>query len=259
MGLSLILMIIVNFLAVGLPLNNRSTASISDSYHVFFVPAGYVFSIWGLIYITQIITYVRMFSQAKKYTELINKITPLFILGNIANAVWLFCWHYLQINLAVIVMLVLLVSLIYVYCTIKKYVTKDWMLTVPAGIYLGWISVATIANISDALYAANWDGLGIEPQIWAGIMIIVASFLAFFMVALKREFAYAAVIVWAIVGIAVKFPDEGTIVLAVLAGIAFILLAVLKIVSTEGVVEKVKPVRSVSKKPSTKKVARKKY
>ena len=41
----------VNIMATTLPLNGQDTGAISDRFQVYFVPAGYVFSIWGVIYI----------------------------------------------------------------------------------------------------------------------------------------------------------------------------------------------------------------
>jgi hypothetical protein len=49
--LAVVVTIAINLLADIIPINNISTAAVSDSFQIFFVPAGYVFAIWGLIYI----------------------------------------------------------------------------------------------------------------------------------------------------------------------------------------------------------------
>jgi hypothetical protein len=49
--LTLLVTIVINILANALPINGQNTGQISDRFHVYFVPAGYVFSIWGIIYI----------------------------------------------------------------------------------------------------------------------------------------------------------------------------------------------------------------
>jgi benzodiazapine receptor len=226
MGLSLIFMILMNVLAVGLPFNGKSTKEISDSFQVFFVPAGYVFSIWGVIYLTQIWAFYKLWKGEKKYKVLIDNIAWLFIVANWANGLWLVFWHYEQIYWTLPVMLILLVSLIAMYLTIKKKFPDVRHLTIPFGIYLGWITVATVANVTDVLYSLKWTGFGLAGEYWSGILILVASTLGFLMIKCQKEYAYSAVIIWAIVGIAVKFTGNNNILLAVLVGIAIQLLAV---------------------------------
>jgi hypothetical protein len=227
MLISLLFMIIMNFLAVGLPFNGKSTAEISDSFIVMFVPAGYVFSIWGVIYLTQIWVFYKLWKGQKNYKTLIEKISLWFVVANWANGLWLVFWHYEQIYFTLPVMLLLLVSLIFIYLEIKKTFPSVKSLTIPFGIYLGWITVATVANVTDVLYTLNWNGFGLAGEYWSGIMIVVASILGFLMVKFQREYAYVAVIIWAIVGIGVKFSGNYNILLAVLVGIALQLLAML--------------------------------
>jgi hypothetical protein len=227
MGISLVFMIVMNFLAVGLPFNGLSTAAISDSFVVMFVPAGYVFSIWGVIYVTQIWLFVKLYSNQNKYKSLIDKLSLWFIVANWANGLWLVFWHYEKIYFTLPVMLVLLISLILMYLEVKKKFPTVKYLTIPFGIYLGWISVATVANVTDVLYSLKWDGFGIAGEFWSAIMILIASVLGVLMIKTQKEYAYSAVIIWAIVGIAVKFSWNYNILLAVLAGVAIQLLTVL--------------------------------
>jgi hypothetical protein len=227
MGLSLVFMLVMNFLAVGLPFNGLSTAAISDSFVVMFVPAGYVFSIWGVIYLTQIWVFVKLYNNQKKYKALIDKISLWFIVSNWANGLWLVFWHYEKIYITLPVMMILLISLIVIYLDIKSKFPTVKYLTIPFGIYLGWITVATVANVTDVLYSLKWNGFGLAGEYWSGILILIASLLGVLMLILKREFAYSAVIVWAIIGIGVKFFWNYNILLAVLVGVALQLLAML--------------------------------
>ena len=225
MGIALAFMIVMNILAVGLPFNGKSTAEISDSFKVLFVPAGYVFSIWGVIYITQIWAFYKLCKNQEKYKALIEKIAMWFVVANWANGLWLVFWHYQEIYWTLPVMLLLLVSLIVMYLTIKKEFADVRHLTIPFGIYLGWITVATVANFTDVFYSLKWDGFGLDGEYWSCILILVASILGFFMIKRQREYSYSAVIVWAIVGIGIKFNSNSNILLAVIIGIAIQLFA----------------------------------
>jgi hypothetical protein len=209
--LSTVLMILVNMLAVLLPLNNQSTAQISDSFKVFFVPAGYVFSIWGLIYSLMIIYSWYQLRYGKSSSEVLMKIAPAVILSNIANSVWIFLWHYNRPLWSLGVMLILLASLIYIYQIVQCYRSESGkfnnIVKTTFSVYLGWISVATIANATIALYVLKWNGFGISGEVWSSILILVATVLGLVAILRNKDFVYPAVLVWSIVGIFVKFQN----------------------------------------------------
>jgi len=221
--LSVLLALVVNVLATALPLNNQTTAQISDRFKVFFVPAGYVFAIWGIIYIGWIAFTVYQFLPAQKESPRLRGLGYLFALSGVFNAAWLFCWQYNHFTLSVIVMLILLGLLIACYLNlnigrISVSAAEKWCVDIPLSVYLGWISVATIANISDWLYFVHWNGFGIDPQVWAVIMLVIASVLGLLMALTRRDSGYLFVFVWAFVGIAVK--QSGVVLVADAAWIA---------------------------------------
>src|SRR5512140_903648 len=110
--LSVILALTVNILAAALPLNGQNTGAISDRFKVYFVPAGYVFAIWGIIYIGWIAFGIYQAMPAQKDNPRLRRLGYLFALSCLFNAGWLFCWHYNRFGLSVLVMLGLLGLLI---------------------------------------------------------------------------------------------------------------------------------------------------
>lgn len=207
--LTVILALVVNILSNALPLNGQNTGEISDRFKVFFVPAGYVFSIWGIIYIGWIAFAVYQALPAQRANPRLRRLGYLFALSNLLNAAWLFCWHYNLFGLSVLVMLGLLGLLIAGYRALNVQeapasTAEKWCVDYPFSTYLGWISVATIANITDYLYFIGWDGLGISPQAWAVIMLGVASTLGLAVALRRRDACYLLVFVWSFAGIAIK-------------------------------------------------------
>lgn len=207
--LTVLLALTVNILASTLPLNGQNTGEISDRFRVYFVPAGYVFSIWGLIYLGWIAFTIFQLLPSQKHNPRLRRLGYLFALSNLANAAWLFCWHYNQFGLSVIVMLALLGLLLASYLRLdvnrsRVAPVEYWSVDVLFSVYLGWITVATVANVSDWLYFIGWDGFGIAAQTWAVIMLAIASLLGLAMALARRDVGYLAVLVWAFVGIAVK-------------------------------------------------------
>lgn len=212
--LSSVLMIVINSLANIVPFNNISTAAVSDSFKVFFVPAGYVFSIWGVIYLGLL---AYSFYQARSDSKVLLKAAPYVVIGNIANSFWIVLWHWLLIPFTLPLMLILLVSLIKTYLVLKE--SKDlnsWFTTVPFGIYLGWISVATIANITAIFDYYSVKTLVLDGPTWASLLILVAGVLGTVFIRRYKEITYPLVIIWAVVGIALKFPQQSLINLSVL-------------------------------------------
>lgn len=210
---TLILMITVNILANALPINGLDTGEISDAFDVFFVPSGYVFSIWGLIYLGMVAFSIYQFLPSQRNNPRLERAALPVVIGNLANTAWIFAWHYQQFPLTILIMLVLLLSLIWTYLVlrvnrVKVPAAEYWTVQVPFSIYLGWITVATIANATSLLDYFNWDGGSVSPQMWTAIMLTIASVIATAMAITRRDAAYLAVLVWAFIGIAVKFPNE---------------------------------------------------
>jgi len=218
--LTLIFALILNALATTLPLNGRTTAEISDSFNALFTPAGYVFSIWGLIYLCLIGFTVFQALPSQQANPRVAATGWWVALGNLANGIWIVFWHYGFYALTVVVMLALLLSLIMIYVRINRpglspsSPTTRWLVQFPFSVYLGWISVATIANISALLLSLGWDGWG-QPALWTVLMIAVAAILSLLM----RDAAYAGVIVWAVIGIMVKQASVLPIVIACIVAV----------------------------------------
>ena len=210
--LTILATIVVNVLANALPINGQNTGAISDRFQVYFVPAGYVFAIWGVIYIGLIAFAIFQALPSQRENPRLRAAGWWIALGGLANIAWIFLWHYEQFPLTLIAMLVLLGTLIITYLRLdigRSTVSKaeTWAARVPFSIYLGWITVATVANVTSLLYFLNWDGFGIAPEVWMWIVLAVVLVIAALMNFSRRDIAYTAVILWALAGISVKHAD----------------------------------------------------
>jgi hypothetical protein len=207
--------IAVNALANILPINGLNTGQVSSFYPNAFVPAGFTFSIWGIIYLMLLsyniaFTYYTIqkeqYPKAYAFVELIN---INFLITCVLNMAWMLAWHYLQIELSVVIMLLFLSTLIQLFLKSKNQVndlttSQKLILYTPFMVYLGWISVATIANITALLVAYHWTGLGLSPMYWSVLMICIALFLALVMIKKYQVVTFAIVVAWAFWGIHAK-------------------------------------------------------
>ncbi|MHA2291171.1 MAG: tryptophan-rich sensory protein [Candidatus Hodarchaeales archaeon] len=239
--LSFLLTIVMNSLANILPLNGKTTGELSDSFPNLFVPAGYVFSIWGLIYILLVIFTVSQALPKYREEDLVEKISYFFIISNLANSAWIVFWHYEIVIASLMLMLILLVSLILIYTRLeigKKPVSQKIKISyhTPFSVYLGWITVATVANVTALLVSINWDGFGISEVIWTAVVIGVATFIALVLIFTRRDYAYALVPVWAFIGIAVKqFNTQNDVVIISLIAAGILIIALLARITLDSI------------------------
>jgi len=211
--ITVILTIIVNGLANILPIGGKNTGELSDNIPNLFVPAGITFAIWGIIYVLIILFAIYLardlFKKEKTTKPFLEKISFFFILASLANIIWIFLWHYEQIVLSLLAMILLFVSLLVIYLRLNIGIEKVSMreklfVHVPISVYLGWITVATIANVTAVFVTIGWDGFGISEQIWTMLVIIVAAIITLLILITRRDYAYSAVIIWALIGIYIK-------------------------------------------------------
>lgn len=218
--------LVVNYLSNALPINGQTAAEISNRLPILFVPANYVFSIWGVIYTLLIGFAVFHALPAQRENPLLRQIGYWFVVSCGANMIWLLFFHYNQFALSMVAMIILLAVLIVIYRTIRSHgaLSNTARLWVQGAfsVYLGWITVATVANASYVLYDAGWDGFGISDIVWTVVMLAIATTITGYIVLRYKDWAYAAVILWALAGIVVK--QASTQVVALTAGVMFALI-----------------------------------
>ncbi|BBY81243.1 tryptophan-rich sensory protein [Mycolicibacterium pulveris] len=226
--------LVVNYLANALPINGQTTGDVTRRSEVYFAPAGYVFSIWSLIYFGVIAYSVYLsltLAQGRTDSGAARAIAPWYVLTAAANCCWLFAWHHNRFPLSMLLMVVLLGALIVIYRIQAAHppasTVERWTVHIPFRVYLGWISVATIANATITLDDAGWSGFGLSEPTWGVIMVAVAGALGLVMCLRHRDIAYALVIVWALVGIAVRLHETTSVLIAASVTAAVLGLAVL--------------------------------
>jgi hypothetical protein len=199
--------LIVNGLAATALINGKSTAAISDKYATLVTPAGYVFSIWSVIYVLLFVFVAFQALPNQKDKPFQRRVGVLFLLSCIFNIAWIFLWQYEYITLSVPLIFALLASLIAIYLRLnigKANVPMIEKLSVhlPFSVYLGWITVASIADVAAALVSVSWGGFGISNETWAILVIVVALIIALTVTVTRRDIGYDLVIIWALIGIA---------------------------------------------------------
>lgn len=224
--------LLVNYLANVLPINGQTTGEVTQRFEVYFMPAGYVFSIWSVIYLGLLGYSVYLgFIIARRRTDsgAARAIAPWYPLTAAANCSWLLAWHHNLFGLSMALMLVLLGTLIVIYrlqaARPAQSALELWAVHIPFRVYLAWISVATIANATITLDDAGWSAFGLSEPTWGVIMLVVATLLGLTMTVRYADVAYALVLIWALIGIAVRLSQSAPILLTALAGAVVLVVA----------------------------------
>ncbi len=232
--LTLTVVIIVNFLANYLPIGGRTTGEVSDVYPSLFTPAGFTFSIWGLIYLFLVFYVIYQLLKVNEDRKVFDRINRHFVVNCSANTLWIFAWHYELITLSLILMGVILGSLIGIYRHVKKTEFSSWkdkiFARMPFSLYLGWITVATLANISVEYTVLEMDNWLMTKTVWVFVELALAGAVGTVMIIRYRDPIFGAVVAWAAYGITEK--QTGTP--EVMGAAAAVMILVLVILIIEG-------------------------
>lgn len=228
------LMIIINFLANYIPINKQTTAQISNKFPTLFTPAGITFSIWGIIYFMILMFLIfeirRTFFQ-KNFDASRKKYQFAFMLSCLLNSLWIICWHFNLILLAFVIMIMLLLSLIYIYKTvflleysslIEKFFTKTSF-----SLYLAWICVASVANFTILLKSYGIDSIIFSESFFTIILLLMLTILSIIVLFKRNDITFTIVSIWAISGIVInRLSDEIIHLNIIFSSLAIVLVLV---------------------------------
>ena len=220
------LMVVMNYLANALPLGGKTTGALSAQYPNLFVPAGITFSIWGVIYLMLAIFVVLQFREQNK--AMVEAIGWAFALSCLLNALWIVAWHYEKLPLSLLIMLGLLAVLTYINLQLRGQPLG--LTRAVFGIYLGWICIATIANVTALLVNYNWGGWGVPEAAWAIIMIVAGLLVTSLALYRLQNPALGLAVVWAFAGIVINRQGDYPAI-AITAAVAAIIMATFAIYS----------------------------
>lgn len=221
---ALVLVLLFNFLSNAIPFNNLTQGDLSELYPILLTPATYVFSIWGLIYLALIAFIIYQAIPRFRENALVKAVGILFAVSSLFNILWLLFWHYQRIGWSMIMMLLILATLILIYLrigsvTAEKTVYDRFLVKYPFSLYLGWISAATLVNLNVLLYDLGWLGTGGGGIFFTILMVLIAGLIALAVFYLRQDYVYAAVFVWALIGIGVRHGTD-IVILTIFAWLA---------------------------------------
>ncbi|MBN2794711.1 MAG: tryptophan-rich sensory protein [Clostridia bacterium] len=206
--LAYLIMIGINALANIIPFNKMTTGEVSDAYPNLFAPAPITFGIWLVIYsLLLIYAFYQLGTKPEGHEKVKNRVAYFFILSSLLNSVWIVLWHYEKMAGTVLLMIGILISLIIINLYLHKtemYGLEKWLMKTPFSIYFGWITVATIANVTTYLVSSGWDGAGLKDVYWTAIILLIGMIMIMLTALRFKDVFYGLVGIWAYAGIIIK-------------------------------------------------------
>lgn len=201
--------LVVNTLATTLPLNGRTTRELAEGYSTLFLPAGFAFSIWGLIYLGVGLLIIYQFTAPRnEVLEVVDTIGWLLLLSSLLNTAWIFAWHYERVILSLVFMLSLLIVLVLIYGRLQRRrkvsVAEQRFVHIPISLYLSWIFALSIANIAVTLISLGWEGSGLSLETWTITGIVAVGVVTWALLKANDDIWFAMVSVWAAAGALVR-------------------------------------------------------
>jgi len=208
-------------------INGARTGEVAARYDLPFTPAGWVFSIWGVIYFGLAAFTLYQLAGGGAASPRVAAVRPAYVFTGVANVTWLVFWHHELLWATLAVMLLLLGALVTIHGRLRSTGAMSeaecWCVDVPFGVYLGWIFVATLANLS-VVAAYRASPAGFDGIAWSQLMLVLLLGLGV-LAWHQRNVSLLVVLAWASAGVALKQSQAPSIALpamfvAALAGMA---------------------------------------
>jgi hypothetical protein len=199
---------------LGSALSGRSVGDVSDGARSLVTPAGYAFSIWGLIFLGSVAWAVFQALPAQR-TRLVHRATGWPLAAAFAgNAVWETVypfggvWQYVTQVLIFAITASAAVGFARLQRDDVRGDLRGWARALPAataGLLLGWVTVAPVAQVGNTGVALGADPATASSEVWAVVAMVAVALVGAFVVLSSRVAAgpFAAAVVWGLVAIAV--------------------------------------------------------
>lgn len=215
LAVSFVVLVAANALGEIFKFGGVTAADVSNEVFAWFAPAGYVFSIWSVIYIGLAVWIVRLIKDEgadQGFAGLpIGIEAVLFAVSCVLNIAWLALWHLkvFAATIPVIIALLVVVAILYLLTWQRSESPLD---RIPPAIYASWLAVATVANIAHVATRAATADAGIAPALSTIILLLVFVGLAFAIRRIFNDYVFGIVVAWAGIGIGVRLVEVSPLV-----------------------------------------------
>lgn len=229
------IVVVVNYLtATGKIPGLSPQREVSNLYDTPITPAGFAFSIWGLIYLLLFVVIVYMIhlsSDRSHRSDIVNEITRPLLGIFVFNVVWNIVFGMKWIGISFLMIIGYWISLIFIGTALSRSrIRLNPIFPVAFGIHTGWITIASVVNLYAFFVKLQW-GIADRPQVWMTIGIVLAVVLVAVLQVFLRNAVLPFATAWALFGIYAKdsviYTQYPFLSILLLLGIALLIVFVI--------------------------------
>ena len=193
--------------AGGTPIQNAAGGALAADATLI-APATPAFSVWSVIYLGLIVYAVWQLLPGQSSAERHRRLGYWIAASLVLNAVWILSIQFDLLPLSVPIIVVLLAVLVQAFLQAIAYPptsVADGIITdATIGLYLGWVCVATAANVTALLVASGFTGWGLAPELWSVVVVAVAAAVGIVLAVVSRgRISPALTLAWGLTWVAV--------------------------------------------------------
>lgn len=193
--------------AGGTPIQNAAGGALAADATLI-APATPAFSVWSVIYLGLIVYAVWQLLPGQSSAERHRRLGYWIAASLVLNAFWILSIQFDLLPLSVPIIVVLLAVLVQAFLQAIAYPptsVADGIITdATIGLYLGWVCVATAANVTALLVASGFTGWGLAPELWSVVVVAVAAAVGVVLAVVSRgRISPALTLAWGLTWVAV--------------------------------------------------------
>ena len=222
--------------AGGTPIQNAAGGALAADATLI-APATPAFSVWSVIYLGLIVYAVWQLLPGQSSAERHRRLGYWIAASLVLNAFWILSIQFDLLPLSVPIIVVLLAVLVQAFLQAIAYPptsVADGIITdATIGLYLGWVCVATAANVTALLVASGFTGWGLAPELWSVVVVAVAAAVGVVLAVVSRgRISPALTLAWGLTWVAVGrlAGEPGSLVTGIAASVAVAIVLIVTIV-----------------------------
>ena len=188
-------------------------------------PAGWAFSIWGVIYLLAIVQGIAVVATRASGISARQQIAQIVLY--LGATLWIFMAAVgSSVATASALLVMFLAAIVLVTTVARQPIQPGWLgilARAAVGLYCGWVTAAFFLNVSTALVDVGITDAS-EP-VWQLVILCIATVaLATLVLASRANLAFATAGIWALIGIIVTGRTDGTSSVVTTAAVAIAVL-----------------------------------
>lgn len=232
-GLALVVPPVAIFTGDIFAVNGMAVGEVSDAFFgdVLIIPAGFAFSIWGLIYFGILALAVAQAWPGHGDNPHFEEARIPLIANMICNFGWIVFWQSLVFPVATAILVLQFATAVWLYYAMgipsrPAFSKVETWIRPAMSLYLGWLTVATVVGVAVLLNYWEWGAFGLSMGAWVSIMLVIVAAVGFALTLWWDDPVYTLALVWGLIGVALRPDQAGVVMVTAVVAVLFLALVI---------------------------------